>query len=135
MFTLDSRLSADNYVISDLKISRLLLSNNANYPWLILVPRRENLVELTDLSFADQTEVLREINQVSKMLQEKFAPHKINIATLGNMVRQLHIHVIARFENDAAFPNPVWGGAKKIYEKADAEKLVKELQLILKENE
>ncbi len=132
MFTLDPKLNADTFLVADLKISRLLLSNNANYPWLILVPRHADLVELTDLNFEDQTQVLREINLVAAVLQKKFQPHKLNIAALGNVVRQLHIHVIARFENDAAFPNPVWGGAAKPYVPEDAERLIQELQLLIK---
>lgn len=131
MFVLNSKLADDTFFVVDLKISRVLLMNNANYPWIILVPRHPDLVELTDLSFADQTEILREINLIAKILQKKFQPHKLNIGALGNVVRQLHIHVIARFENDAAFPNPVWGGASKPYAKSDVEALVQELKLLL----
>lgn len=132
MFTLDPKLNADTFLVADLKISRVLLMNNANYPWLILVPRQKDLVELIDLSFEDQIQVLREINLVSKILQKKFNSHKLNIAALGNVVRQLHIHVIARFENDAAFPKPVWGEAAKPYAQQDAKNLVQELQLLIK---
>lgn len=134
MFFLDSKLKADTFFVTDLKISRVLLMNNANYPWLILVPRRPDLVELTDLTFDKQIEVLREINLVSQILQRKFQPHKLNIGALGNVVRQLHIHVIARFENDAAFPKPVWGEASKPYEQKDVQDLVQEIKLYL-ENE
>lgn len=128
MFTLDSKLQADTFFVTDLKVCRVLLMNNANYPWLILVPREENAVELTSLPFVTQSEILREINLVSEILQKKFAPHKLNIAALGNVVRQLHIHIIARFENDAAFPKPVWGEASKNYEIKEAELLVSELK-------
>lgn len=134
MFFLDSKLKADTFFVTDLKISRVLLMNNANYPWLILVPRRPDLVELTDLTFDEQIEVLREINLVSQILQRKFQPHKLNIGALGNVVRQLHIHVIARFENDAAFPKPVWGEASKPYEQKDVQDLAQEIKLYL-ENE
>jgi len=134
MFFLDSKLKADTFFVTDLKISRVLLMNNANYPWLILVPRKPDLVELTDLTFDEQIAVLREINLVSQILQRKFQPHKLNIGALGNVVRQLHIHVIARFENDAAFPKPVWGEASKPYEQKDVQDLVQEIKLYL-ENE
>ncbi|NBV06168.1 MAG: HIT domain-containing protein [Proteobacteria bacterium] len=132
MFVLDLKLKADTFFITDLKMSHLLLMNNANYPWLILVPRKPDLVELVDLSFAEQSEVLREINLVSKILQKKFQPKKLNIANLGNIVRQLHIHIIARFEDDAAFPKPVWGEATKPYAEKDAQNLIAELKLHLK---
>ncbi len=128
MFTLDSKLQADTFLVTDLKICRVLLMNNANYPWLILVPREENAVELTSLPFLTQSEILREINLVAQILQKKFAPYKLNIGALGNVVRQLHIHVIARFENDAAFPKPVWGEASKPYEIKAAEALIVELK-------
>lgn len=132
MFKLDSKLQDDTFFVADLKLSRLLLMNNANYPWLILVPRQENLSELTDLSFEDQVEVLKEINKVCKILEKIFQPHKLNIANLGNVVRQLHIHVIARFENDLSFPKPVWGSETKFYDKLYAEKLINQIQSYLK---
>lgn len=131
MFVLDPKLSADTFLVCDFKVSRLLLMNNANYPWLILVPRIEGVVELTDLDFETQSDILREINLATKILQQKFTPHKINIGALGNVVRQLHIHIIARFENDAAFPKPVWGEASKSYETKDAEALIAELKDLL----
>ncbi len=132
MFTIDSKLKADTFFITDLKLSSLLLMNNANYPWLILVPRQENVSELTDLSFEDQVEVLAEINKVCHILQSFFKPHKLNIANLGNVVRQLHIHVIARFENDLSFPKPVWGDNSKFYEKNESEKLINQIKSYLK---
>lgn len=131
MFILDSKLESDTLFVHDLKISQLLLMNNANYPWFILVPRQANLTELTDLSFTDQTELLKEINLVSEILQKEFKPIKLNIAALGNMVRQLHFHVIARFENDATFPNPVWGTESKPYEEKDAIELINKIKSYL----
>ena len=130
MFVLNSKLAADTFEVADLKISRLLLMNDANYFWFILVPRKADLVELTDLSFAEQSEVLREINLVAKILQEDFAAEKLNIAALGNVVRQLHIHVIGRFENDVAFPKPVWGAVSaKPYEERAAKELINKIKL------
>lgn len=133
MFKLDETLQKDSFLIADLDFSRLLLMNNANYPWLILVPKLQNLVEFNDLEFNQQLIVVKEINFVSQILQEKYNPHKLNIAMLGNMVRQLHIHIIARFENDAAFPRPVWGIESKIYDELSAHKLVNELRQICKD--
>ncbi len=130
MFILDSKLSQDSFVVCDLKISQLLLMNDSNYPWLILVPRKEDLIELTDLSFLEQSEVLREINLIGQILKEEFLVQKLNIAALGNVVKQLHIHVIGRFENDASFPKPVWGSvASKPYEERVVQELIKKLQL------
>ncbi len=109
MFKLNKKLSEDCIKISSFDKSELLLMNNKEFYWLILVPRVENIVEFTDLSFVDQIEILKEINVVSKILQEHFKPDKINIAMLGNVVSQLHIHVIARFKTDIAFPKPAFG--------------------------
>ncbi|MBU6339268.1 MAG: HIT family protein [Rickettsiales bacterium] len=128
MFTLDKKLQEDTFFVCDLKVSKLLLMNNANYPWLILVPRKNDLVELTDLDFAEQTEVLREINLVAEILQKKFKPHKLNIAALGNVVRQLHIHVIVRFENDNVFPKPVFGDKAIAYSENEALQLIEEIK-------
>ena len=108
MFKLNEKLAQDSYIIADLKVSQLLLAKNANYPWFILVVKKENLVELIDLTLEQQIEVLKEINFISRFLKEELKVDKINIATLGNMVKQLHIHVIGRFENDIAFPRPIW---------------------------
>ncbi|MBP7710528.1 MAG: HIT family protein [Rickettsiales bacterium] len=130
MFALNQKLAADTFLVCDLKISRLLLMNDANYFWFILVPRKADLVELTDLSFAEQTEVLGEINLVAKILKEDFGAQKLNIAALGNVVKQLHIHVIGRFENDATFPKPVWGNAPtKPYEEQAALDLIAKVKL------
>lgn len=132
MFVLDSKLKADTFLIADLKISRLLLMNDANYTWLILVPRKKDLVELTDLSFEEQTEVLREINLLGEILQQNFAAEKLNIAALGNVVKQLHIHVIARKVDDVAFPKPVWGNSvAKPYKEVDAQAVITTIKSLL----
>lgn len=109
MFKLDERLERDTRVVGELPLSRLLLMNDAQFPWLILVPRVENATELTDLSSAQELEFWRESRQVSEMLVALFEPDKLNVAALGNVVSQLHIHHIARYKNDIAWPNPVWG--------------------------
>ncbi len=130
MFDLNSKLAADTFLVCDLKISRLLLMNDANYLWFILVPREPNLTEVTDLPFSDQIEVLREINLMARILKEELSAEKLNIAALGNVVKQLHIHVIGRFENDIAFPKPVWGAAPaKAYEEAAALELINKVKL------
>lgn len=109
MFELNPRLEADTDWVLDLQLSRLLLMDDSRYPWLILVPRIPNVREWLDLSSTDQALLLAEQLQVSQCLQTLFSPDKLNIATLGNIVPQLHLHIIARFETDFAWPSPVWG--------------------------
>ena len=89
--------------------------NNALYPWLILVPARLGAVEITDLSADDYALLTEEIHAMCAKMQAVFSPDKMNIGALGNVVPQLHVHIIARFKDDAAWPNPVWGGASETY--------------------
>ena len=113
MWQLDQQLRDDTVPIGDLPLCRVLLNNDGNYPWLILVPRRENLVELTDLNESGRATLMREIAQVSAALKAHTHCHKLNVAALGNVVAQLHVHVIARFRTDPAWPDPVWGKVKR----------------------
>ena len=114
MWQLDQQLRGDTITIGDLPLCRVLLNDDGNYPWLILVPRREDLVELTDLNESGRTTLMREIAQVSAALKAHTRCHKLNVAALGNVVAQLHVHIIARFRTDPAWPNPVWGKVKRI---------------------
>lgn len=115
-FQLDPRLAADTHALGKLELSRVLLMDDARFPWLILVPRRTGLRELTDLGQPEQRVLLDEIDRCARALQTLFVPDKLNIATLGNVVAQLHVHVIARFKSDVAWPRPVWGaGARTPY--------------------
>ena len=109
MFELDSRLHDDTYFVCDLALCRVLLMNDSQFPWLILVPRKNDLAEIVDLADEEQIALLRESAHVSRVMQTLFAPHKLNVGALGNVVRQLHVHHIARFEDDIAWPKPVWG--------------------------
>jgi diadenosine tetraphosphate (Ap4A) HIT family hydrolase len=113
-FILDPRLAGDTHLVGDLGLSRVLLMDDARFPWLILVPRRANLRELIDLDANDQQRLLAEINRCAQTLQTQFAPGKLNIAALGNVVAQLHVHVIARHAHDAAWPRPVWGFGERV---------------------
>lgn len=108
-FALDPAFVRDALALGDLPLSRVLLMNDARYTWLILVPRRAALAEIIDLVPADREALLQEIVAVSEVLQAMAKPDKLNIGALGNMVRQLHIHAIARFASDPAWPGPVWG--------------------------
>jgi len=125
MFTLHPRLHQDCITIGDLPLCRLLLMNDANYPWFILVPRREGVREIFELAEADQQQLVRESSRLSEVMAGHFNADKINVAALGNMVPQLHIHHIARFTTDAAWPAPVWGYAPPLaYAQQEAERLV-----------
>lgn len=108
---LHPQLADDTHPVVQWTLSELRLMDDANHPWLILVPRVEDAVELIDLSDTQQVELMREIALASRALQAAFKPHKLNVASLGNLVPQLHVHVIARFEDDIAWPRPVWGMA------------------------
>ena len=110
-FELDSMLAADTVEVARLNLCRVLLMNDATYPWLILVPERQNLRDLHDLPREDHEQVMAEITQASNALQHIYNPYKINVAALGNVVGQLHIHIIARSTNDPAWPAPFWGHA------------------------
>jgi diadenosine tetraphosphate (Ap4A) HIT family hydrolase len=128
-WTLHAQLQSDTSTIGDLPLSRLLLANDANYPWLLLVPRREGTSEIIDLSEADLIELSTEIARASRALKAVTACDKLNIAALGNVVPQLHVHVIARRRNDAAWPKPVWGAVPaRDYDPADRERLVAALR-------
>jgi len=109
MFSLHPRLDADTIALGDFPLCRCLLMNDAQYPWIILVPRRADLREVHELSEADQAQLLRESSWVSQRLAAQLGATKMNVANLGNVVAQLHWHIIARFDDDPAWPGPVWG--------------------------
>jgi len=108
-FSLHPQLEADTAPFRDLGLSAVRIMDNASLPWLILVPRVADVRELIDLTESQQQQLVREIAQVSQALKSAFRPDKLNVAALGNMVPQLHVHVIARFSDDPAWPKPVWG--------------------------
>lgn len=108
-FVLDPRLQNDCLQVMDLPLSRLLLMNDSNYPWFILVPRRAEVSELFELNQADCRQLQHESNLLGRTLMRVCHGQKLNVAALGNIVAQLHIHHVVRFTDDAAWPNPVWG--------------------------
>lgn len=113
-FSLDPRLAAESHGLGELPLCRVLLFDDARFPWLVLVPRRARLVEITDLAPADRIQLLEEIGTAMDVLKVATDPYKLNVAALGNSVRQLHVHVIARFQEDAAWPAPVWGHSERV---------------------
>jgi diadenosine tetraphosphate (Ap4A) HIT family hydrolase len=110
-FVLDPRLAADSLPVTELPLSSLRLMLDANYPWLLLVPRRGGASEVADLDEADRAQLMREIVLVGEALRATTPCEKLNVAALGNMVPQLHVHIIARRREDPAWPKPVWGVA------------------------
>jgi diadenosine tetraphosphate (Ap4A) HIT family hydrolase len=131
-FLLHSQLASDAVAVGDLPVCRVLLMNNRHFPWLILVPRRPGMRELFDLAPDDYRMVMDEIRFTAAQAAYMTQADKMNIATLGNQVPQLHIHIIARFEKDAAWPNPVWGvGTAQPYQRQELTDIIATLQRTL----
>lgn len=128
-FQLHERLAADTWAVRDLPLCRVLLMDDSRYPWVILVPRRDGLREFHEVASADKAAFQGEIDLVSEVLKASSGAFKLNVAAIGNMVPQLHVHVIARFEGDAAWPKPVWGlGEATPYAPQEAEFLMERLR-------
>lgn len=108
VFLIDDKISSTCFLLTDWPLSRVLLKNNADYPWLILVPRRERVQEIDQLSEQDRYQLMDEISKLSSIMRVYFKPDKLNIGALGNIVPALHIHVIARFKDDDLWPHGVW---------------------------
>lgn len=128
-FTLHPQLAADTVPVCDLDLCRVLLCTDSTYPWLILSPMKDGLRDLHDLDASEDATVMAEIRRCSEALISIFNPDKMNVAALGNAVPQLHVHVIARFESDPAWPGPIWGKVPAApYEDATRDNLVAKLQ-------
>jgi len=126
---LDSRLESDSTFLVDLHLCHVRLHHNALFPWVVLVPKRDNVTEIIDLDSKDRSLLMEEIVLASRVMQALFNPTKLNVAALGNIVPQLHIHVIARYANDSAWPGPVWNsGAQGEYGEMQKAKRVSDLQ-------
>lgn len=127
-WSLHPQLASDTHPIANLALCELRLMDDANYPWLVLVPRVAEARELIDLDTSRQVQLMLEVSHASRALQAVFRPHKLNVAALGNMVPQLHVHVIARQTDDPAWPAPVWGRVQaRAYE---PEALVQRVRLL-----
>lgn len=109
VFTLAQPLVDDTVFMGNFSLCRLLLMNDNHYPWFILVPRIAGVEEIYQLTEDDQRQLMKEISCVTESLKESFSADKMNVAALGNQVRQLHVHVVVRYRGDAAWPAPVWG--------------------------
>ncbi len=131
-FELHHRLAEDAYEIGSLPLSRLLLMNDSRYPWFILVPARAGITEIHDLAGSDQNQLIKESVLVSRMMKHLFKADKMNVASLGNVVSQLHIHHIARYHNDEYWPAPIWGMGKTVpYEPSERKKMISHGETIL----
>jgi diadenosine tetraphosphate (Ap4A) HIT family hydrolase len=131
-FKLDPQLEQDTVLVADWHLCHVRLMNDSRYPWVILIPKVEGVSEIHELADEQQQLLLGESVRLSKALEQLFAPHKLNVAALGNMVRQLHIHHIVRFEDDASFPRPVWGiGEAMPYEEDALNETVNGLRIAL----
>lgn len=114
---LDERLEATSVHVTELKLCQVRLVKNAAFPWILLVPKRDDLTEIVDLDLTDQHLLMSEIVFASHVMRSLFVPEKLNVASIGNMVPQLHVHIVARFERDKAWPAPVWNsGVDEQYE-------------------
>ena len=131
-FELHSQLAHDCIDVVDWPLCKLLLMNNDQVPWFILVPRVKGVEELHELDSKQQFQLLQEIELASSYLQHVYKPHKLNVAAIGNKVRQLHIHVVVRQEDDACWPEPVWGNLQpQPYGEKELEQLVAQLRKAL----
>ncbi len=124
-FDLNPRLAGDSHFVTDLRLCAVRLMKDANYPWLLLIPRRPDLIELIDLRREDRAQLIEEIAAASEALRATTDCQKLNVGALGNQVSQLHIHVIARRQDDAAWPGPVWGAVPPVpYDPAERDRLI-----------
>ena len=134
MFTLDPRLAQDTHFLGDFPLCRLLLMNDAQYPWFILVPRQADVTEIFQLSLEEQAVLWQEATVLAELLKDAFAADKMNVAALGNVVAQLHVHVIARRKADPAWPAPVWGKQEaRPYTQDEVLAIEERLKLVLPE--
>lgn len=132
MFKLHSQLVNDGILVGDFPLCSLLLINDAHYPWFILVPRREDVTEVFQLSAQDRQQLLDESCLLAEALKDAFAAHKLNIAALGNVVSQLHVHHVVRYREDPAWPAPVWGKlSAQPYTEAGARERIERLKAVL----
>ena len=128
MFKINNKLLKSSYHIADLKLSTVRLNDNSRFPWLILIPRRKNVTDISDLSSKDQILLMKEIVFVSKLTKKLFKSSKLNVEKIGNIVSQLHIHIIVRSTKDSSWPLSVWVVEKKNYSKKELIDILQKLK-------
>jgi len=131
-FKLDRKFLKSSYHITDLKLCTIRLNDNSKFPWVILIPKRNNITDMSDLNYKDQNLLMKEIIHVSKIMKKLFKTKKLNVEKIGNIVPQLHIHIISRSEKDASWPLSVWVVKKKSYNKKLVDSLIKKIRFYLK---
>ena len=132
MFELHPQLQKDTALVGNFPLSLVLLSRDANYPWCVLVPRREDIREIYHLNEEDRLQLMRESCHLAEVMAGLFSPDKMNTAALGNQVPQLHLHHVARYCDDPAWPGPIWGAvASKLYQPEELEDRVSRLRSAL----
>lgn len=127
-FALHPRLSQDSFFVKDLDLCQLRLMNCSEVPWCILVPRINNLVNLTDLSASERHLLFAEIHYISQILHKIYEPHRINTAMIGNIVSQIHWHLVVRYQTDSFWPAPIWGKNFSPLHQGDAQDLIQKIQ-------
>lgn len=132
MFKLDDRLANDTVELGKIGFTKVLLCKDSNYPWIILVPEIENATEIHQLTTTQQTELMQTITFIAEKMETNFDADKINVGALGNVVKQLHIHIVVRYEQDIAWPGPIWGKHPMVqYEEQDLALMAQGLKLLL----
>ena len=132
LFKLDSKFLKSSHHITDLKLCTIRLHDNSKFPWLILIPKRNKISDMSDLKSKDQILLMKEIVYVSKMMKKLFKTSKLNVEKIGNIVPQLHIHIIARYKKDASWPFSVWVVKGKSYNKKLADSFIEKIKLFIK---
>ncbi len=123
-FILNERLEQDSFFVANLTLCQVRLINAQDFVWFILVPRMNDIVHITDLSVFNQHLLMQEINQVANILQKTFKPTRLNIAAIGNIVSQMHWHIVVRYDTDKAWPAPVWGRSLSAYSEIEKNHII-----------
>ena len=132
MFKINKKILKSSYYINELKLSSIRLHDNSKFPWVILIPKRKNITDVSELNSKDQILLMKEIVYVSKIMKKLFKTDKLNIEKIGNIVPQLHIHIIARSKKDSSWPSSVWVIKGKKYSKSSLMKIIKKIKIRLK---
>ena len=130
MFRINKKFLKSSHHIADLKLCSVRLNDNSKFPWLILIPKRKNITDISDLNSKDQILLMKEIVFASKVMKKLFKTSKLNVEKIGNIVPQLHIHIIARYKKDITWPLSVWVTKKKPYSKYSLEKFINRLKKV-----
>ena len=132
VFIINKKFYNSSHHIMDLKLCTIRLNDNCKFPWVILIPKRKNITDISELNFKDQILLMKEIVKVSKIMKKLFKTKKINVEKIGNIIPQLHIHIIARSKKDSSWPLPVWVVKEKKYSKSSLNDIRKKFKRAFK---